>query len=57
MGAARALHAYTAIEIKLLLSYFRAELAQSYHRTGDLELALTAVDGALSIADQTAEHF
>jgi class 3 adenylate cyclase/predicted ATPase len=48
---------YTEAEVKLLLSYFRTVLADCYHRIGKSELALISIDGALSIANQTSEHF
>jgi predicted ATPase len=53
----KALDFYTETKTTMLLSYFRAVMADCYYRSGQFELALATVDGALSISDQTAEQF
>jgi predicted ATPase len=53
----RGLEVYMASGLKLLSSYFRTLLAESWHLAGDADRAAEALQEARQLADQTAERF
>jgi predicted ATPase len=48
---------YGATQVKAWSVYFRATLAEAYHRAGDAEAGLRTVDQALELSDQLGERF